>query len=415
MALRLRRGTQAERDDAGFIPDSGEPVWTIDTKRLYIGDGTTPGGNLIQASGGGGSITGITDTTTGSVLALSDLAATFSVDVEMDTNADITLSATSQLNGTGQISLTGNITGNDFSGNAATFASVTATGGIDGDLTGSVFSDDSTLLIDGVNGKITGTISTTEIEASSGTLEVSRPSAGLTEVTVYGNEERGSLKVTRQSTSDLSASDATLGRLVFERDDSGGPLSVASITANRNHLYFASTNTGDFLTDANYFVWTEGKMGIGMTAGPTATLDVNGSAVVSGSLTAGALSLTGSIIDTTDSSAITVAVATEFSSDVTVENNLVVNNALVCDTLEVTNFVTAGAGTPELTSDTAILLTAGTRVEVTSSPFKLASFTDTERDALTAENGDMIYNTDNNRPEMYVNGAWKIVDTSPIV
>ena len=34
MALRLRRGTQAERDDAGFIPDSGEPVWTIDTKRL---------------------------------------------------------------------------------------------------------------------------------------------------------------------------------------------------------------------------------------------------------------------------------------------------------------------------------------------------------------------------------------------
>ena len=414
MALRLRRGTQAERDDAGFIPDSGEPVWTIDTKRLYVGDGTTPGGNLITASGGG-SITGITDTTTGPVLALSDLAATFSVDIEMDAAADITLSATSQLNGAGQISLTGDITGNNFSGNAATFASVTATGGVTGDLKGSVFGDDSSLLIDAVNGKIVGTISTTEIDAPSGTLEVRHSAAGLTELTVYGNEERGSLKVTRESTSDLSASDVTLGRLVFERNDSGGPLSIASITANRNHLYFASTSTGDFLTDANYFVWTEGKMGIGMTSGPTAALDVNGSAVISGSLTAGSVAVTGNIIDTTDSSNITVAQATTFTSDVTVENNLVVTNTLACDTLEVTNFTTSGAGTPELTSDTAILLTAGTRVEVTQSPFKLAPYTDAQRGALTPENGDMIYNTDNHRVEVYANGGWYSLDMTVVV
>jgi len=414
MALRLRRGTQAERDDAGFIPDSGEPVWTIDTKRLYVGDGTTPGGNLITASGGG-SITGITDTTTGPVLALSDLAATFSVDIEMDAAADITLSATSQLNGSGQISLTGNITGNDFSGNAATFASVTATGGIDGDLKGSVFGNDSSLLVDGINGKLIGNIVSSEIETNSGTLTVKQSTVGLTELTVFGNEERGSLKVTRESTSDLSASDVTLGRLVFERNDSGGPLSIASITANRNHLYFASTSTGDFLTDTNYFVWTEGKMGIGMSSGPTAALDVNGSAVISGSLTAGSVAVTGNIIDTTDSSGITVAQATTFTSDVTVENNLVVNNTLACDTLEVTNFTTSGAGTPELTSDTAILLTAGTRVEVTQSPFKLAPYNDTQRGALTPENGDMIYNTDNHRVEVYANGGWYSLDMSPVV
>jgi len=410
MALRLRRGTQAERDDAGFIPDSGEPVWTIDTKRLYVGDGTTPGGNLITASGGG-SITGITDTTTGPVLALSDLAATFSVDIEMDAAADITLSATSQLNGGGQISLTGDITGNNFSGNAATFASVTATGGIDGDLTGSVFSDDSTLLIDGT----TGIISTGEINATGGLVNVTKSSAGIAELTVHGNEEKGSLKVTRDSTSDLSASDVTLGRLVFERNDSGGPLSIASITANRNHLYFASTSTGDFLTDANYFVWTEGKMGIGKTTGITAELDVVGSAVISGSLTAGSVAVTGNIIDTTDSSNITVAQATTFTSDVTVENNLVVTNTLACDTLEVTNFTTSGAGTPELTSDTAILLTAGTRVEVTQSPFKLAPYTDAQRGALTPENGDMIYNTDNHRVEVYANGGWYSLDMTVVV
>ena len=398
MALRLRRGTQAERDDAGFIPDSGEPVWTIDTKRLYIGDGTTPGGNLIQASGGGGgSITGITDTTTGSVLALSDLAATFSVDVEMDANADITLSATSQLNGTGQISLTGNITGNDFSGNAATFASVTATGGIDGDLTGSVFADDSTLLIDAVNGKLAAPATVVEAEQEAIVTVASAASASpVIKLQGYGGSDINNPTV--------PVDNARLGVQYSFWD--GAAYTDSSLingyhkTSGAGYLALTAKNTS-----SNFFlnaVEIDGDNGKVIVAAETAVEIEN-------------FSFAGGILDTTDSSAITVAVATEFSSDVTVENNLVVNNALVCDTLEVTNFVTAGAGTPELTSDTAILLTAGTRVEVTSSPFKLASFTDTERDALTAENGDMIYNTDNNRPEMYVNGAWKIVDTSPIV
>ena len=398
MALRLRRGTQAERDDAGFIPDSGEPVWTIDTKRLYIGDGTTPGGNLIQASGGGGgSITGITDTTTGSVLALSDLAATFSVDVEMDANADITLSATSQLNGTGQISLTGNITGNDFSGNAATFASVTATGGIDGDLTGSVFADDSTLLIDAVNGKLAAPATVVEAEQEAIVTVASAASASpVLKLQGYGGSDINNPTV--------PVDNARLGIQYAFWD--GAAYTDSSLingyhkTSGAGYLALTAKNTS-----SNFFlnaVEIDGDNGKVIVAAETAVEIEN-------------FSFAGGILDTTDSSAITVAVATEFSSDVTVENNLVVNNALVCDTLEVTNFVTAGAGTPELTSDTAILLTAGTRVEVTSSPFKLASFTDAERDALTAENGDMIYNTDNNRPEMYVNGAWKIVDTSPIV
>ena len=398
MALRLRRGTQAERDDAGFIPDSGEPVWTIDTKRLYIGDGTTPGGNLIQASGGGGgSITGITDTTTGSVLALSDLAATFSVDVEMDANADITLSATSQLNGTGQISLTGNITGNDFSGNAATFASVTATGGIDGDLTGSVFADDSTLLIDAVNGKLAAPATVVEAEQEAIVTVASAASASpVIKLQGYGGSDINNPTV--------PVDNARLGVQYSFWD--GAAYTDSSLingyhkTSGAGYLALTAKNTS-----SNFFlnaVEIDGDNGKVIVAAETAVEIEN-------------FSFAGGVLDTTDSSAITVAVATEFSSDVTVENNLVVNNALVCDTLEVTNFVTAGAGTPELTSDTAILLTAGTRVEVTSSPFKLASFTDAERDALTAENGDMIYNTDNNRPEMYVNGAWKIVDTSPIV
>lgn len=44
MALRLRRGTESERSVGSFVPLEGEPIYTTDTKRLYIGDGVTPGG-----------------------------------------------------------------------------------------------------------------------------------------------------------------------------------------------------------------------------------------------------------------------------------------------------------------------------------------------------------------------------------
>lgn len=44
MALQLRRGTEAQRTANNFIPEIGEPIYTTDTKALYIGDGSTVGG-----------------------------------------------------------------------------------------------------------------------------------------------------------------------------------------------------------------------------------------------------------------------------------------------------------------------------------------------------------------------------------
>ena len=42
MTLRTRRGTEAQR--LTITPLEGEPIYTTDTKKLYIGDGTTVGG-----------------------------------------------------------------------------------------------------------------------------------------------------------------------------------------------------------------------------------------------------------------------------------------------------------------------------------------------------------------------------------
>lgn len=51
MALQIRRGIEADR--TSITPAEGEPLYTTDTKMLYIGDGSTAGGNSVGGGGGG--------------------------------------------------------------------------------------------------------------------------------------------------------------------------------------------------------------------------------------------------------------------------------------------------------------------------------------------------------------------------
>ena len=56
-------------------------------------------------------------------------------------------------------------------------------------------------------------------------------------------------------------------------------------------------------------------------------------------------------------------------------------------------------------TDTSALTLSEDKVKA-DLPFEAVHMTDTERDALTASNGMVIYNTDNNRFEFYENGGW---------
>ena len=68
MALQIRRGTDSERQL--IIPLQGELIFTTDTKKLYIGDGTTLGGVAVDTAGTGGGasiLNDLTDVTISSV------------------------------------------------------------------------------------------------------------------------------------------------------------------------------------------------------------------------------------------------------------------------------------------------------------------------------------------------------------
>ena len=85
-----------------------------------------------------------------------------------------------------------------------------------------------------------------------------------------------------------------------------------------------------------------------------------------------------SVMDTDDSSGITVTPAMTLSSDLTVQNDVVVNN-----TVRANKLVSTAAGVPKFTSTTNIELNAGGAVIIGSSQLRIKSFTTAERDALT--------------------------------
>lgn len=121
MPLQIRRGTTAER--LSITPLIGELIYDTTTGELFVGNGTTPGGSSA--------ISGIT--------------------VEVAQDAAATLFTSGSHTGI-------NFVYNDETNTINATVTATSSGTFDGDVIGSVFADNSTLLVDGVAGKIVGDI-----------------------------------------------------------------------------------------------------------------------------------------------------------------------------------------------------------------------------------------------------------------
>lgn len=128
MALRLRRGSNAER--LQITPAEGEIIYTTDTKKIYVGDGNRLGGNLVS---------GMNETVE---------------DASPHLGGDLNINGRNII-GTGNINITGNITATGLTVSTGTLTvSAITSDGITSDITGSVFGDDSTVLVDAINNKI---------------------------------------------------------------------------------------------------------------------------------------------------------------------------------------------------------------------------------------------------------------------
>ena len=83
-------------------------------------------------------------------------------------------------------------------------------------------------------------------------------------------------------------------------------------------------------------------------------------------------------------------------------------NTLTVVNLVATNITATGSGTQTISAGANIELDATNRVLVTDTPFRLANLTTVERDAIASPvNGDIIYNTTDNKFQGYATSAWE--------
>ena len=171
--------------------------------------------------------------------------------------------------------ITGNLTGN---------ANGSHTGTFDGDMTGSLFADDSTLVVDGID----GSIHSSSFIPNGNIIEVSSISAATSvKQQIISLDADSELSLIKKSASDLSASSATLGTISFGVEDSNGAKSGAIILGNRNSLYLMADSAGAFSDAALAVTLTDGKLAVGSFGPATEKLDVVGNIKASGSIQPG--------------------------------------------------------------------------------------------------------------------------------
>jgi outer membrane lipoprotein SlyB len=504
MALRIRRGTDAERlASGGVVFAEGELIYVTDTDALYIGDGSTPGGILL-ADENSGTLTGFISTGNNEINLERDLnlngndivgSGNINIDgqitatgnisigdnVTQDTvtlfakvNSDIIPKEDSEydlgktdkrwqniyatgLVVDGQIdavslnantvadnstvmvnvsnnTFTGNLTG-DVTGNVSGNLSGNVTGNVNGDvvgnLVGSVFSDNSTTLVDGIAGVLRGDhygFLFGNVKASNGDIILNAGTDGTDAsivATVVGN-------VTGNVTGNVS------GNLIGN--------STGFHTGDVKGSVFADNST--ILVDAVAGVIPGSVISGTVTANLIGNVTGNVIGNVTGNVEGNILT---NSIDSADSTTIVVTPAALFESDVNIQNTLivgfdfdegqttifkdtVVTANLGSDTIRLTvkasetdfeqgvevfgelstrtGLVVSGVGTNGFLAvqtfngdinsqddiDNDALYDLYASVENTKAtfnvPVKFPNFSSAERDSLDAETGMVIFNTD---------------------
>lgn len=168
MALRLRRGTNAER--TAITPEAGELVYATDTKKVYVGDGTTTGGLIVSGQndivddgtpqlGGDLDLNGNNITGTGNINITGTITATGNINLGDGAGSDIiAVGGTIQGALTPDSQLAYNQGSNTARWNTGYYGSLDVLGHVEADsIKADLVSDDSTLAYNQTTKAFTGT------------------------------------------------------------------------------------------------------------------------------------------------------------------------------------------------------------------------------------------------------------------
>ena len=413
MALRIRRGTEAERQLlTGQDPAIGEPIFVTDTNKLYIGKSGTTGGQIINPDQALNDLSNVNCPTptngqalvfntatnkwiNGSVQTINSIGDIADVDITTaapttnqvlkwngtkfipanDVDTQIAL-ASASIDDLGDVStsgsdaptngqvLTWNASASQFKPSNPTFNQTgTFDGTFEGTMKGTLVGDDSTILVDGIT-------NTSKLDNG----QIFFDGVQIKLLAGNNNLKFGEITDSVGPTFQLYNTDKSQPIEIISVGGTGNDFSKFQFNVKDNSLQTPVTFTaGDSLAGISWNGWDTnnskyipsaqmyGK--VSTSAGSVAADTVKGTLVFA----------------TNDGTASAPSLKyMEFTSD----GRLSINSQTANATLDVNG--NAKIGTELL----------------------LGSMTTTQRNALTAQNGMIIYNTTDNKFQGYENGAW---------
>lgn len=284
MTLRLRRGTDAERESVVFA--EGELVYTTDTKELYVGDGTTAGGILVTQSG---------ETPNTAITAIVE-------DLTPQLGANLDLNGFGAF-GLGNITIDGNIDANTIS--AASFVGdgsglFNLPGGvIDGETYRiNIAGDDSTIIVNTSNNELTANTSyLNNIVPLDNQLKIFPLNSSVSDaqsLIISSRDNFSRIVLERSSENDISEDMVNYGSIVFSRNDINGDFTVGTISGTFDGIFITAGGVNSFSESTFVTLKDSGNFGIG-TFEPEKSLDVHGDAIIRGNLTVNNFIQTGSL------------------------------------------------------------------------------------------------------------------------
>ena len=227
---------------------------------------------------------------------------------------------------------------------------------------------------------------------------------------VVANEFKGDLI----AGDDTRVFDAGTGKISYAAVQ-GAPTNLSEFTNDIGYLLAAdldSSLSGLFDEGATFDTDIRGSV-----FGDDSTMIVDGVASevvgVVNNTTITTVNLTASNIDSTTVSTNTVQGNTDQNLIINAQNdyNVVIGESNTTNTIiyngQADGFsFEAGIGIVEYSASTDLILRAGNRIKFADTPVRFSQLTDTEAAYIVAQNGDVIYNTTQNRLQVYQNSAW---------